>query len=199
MPPFDLEGPGPSNLNLYKRESSKASRSSSQRSLEKRKSSSSLRKDAESRATILSSSTSAPTKKAWQKDRRYAVVVDAGSSGSRMQVYSWKDPQTQKAERIKSLESTRVLPTVEKGTWEQSGEDWQMKVEPGEWLIRYEASSCSNTSWSRRHILVWRPPRRFGRIPGQALRTRKGDHSGSRTGPNARLLAGHCGYAPPTR
>ena len=78
-------------------------------------------------------------KQEWQQDRRYAIVVDAGSSGSRMQVYSWKDPAKEKVRREKNFESTQVLPTVEKGTWDTSGHsdapeeiDWQVKVEPGE-------------------------------------------------------------------
>lgn len=71
----------------------------------------------------------APT--SWLEGRKYAVLIDAGSSGSRMQVYSWKDPKLERALRAsKGLDAT-VLPKVEKGTWENSGVDWSLKVEPG--------------------------------------------------------------------
>ena len=67
----------------------------------------------------------------WLEGRKYAVLIDAGSSGSRMQVYSWKDPKLERALRAsKGLDAT-VLPKVEKGTWENSGIDWSLKVEPG--------------------------------------------------------------------
>lgn len=78
--------------------------------------------------------------------RRYALVIDAGSSGSRMQIYSWKDPKAEREEvragtsDIKGkgregagedLSSLRRLPRVERGVKEGTGE-WQKKVEPGE-------------------------------------------------------------------
>lgn len=51
------------------------------------------------------------------------MVIDAGSSGSRLQIYSWKDA------RVARGDTLDTLPKVEKGT--QDGEEWSMKVEPG--------------------------------------------------------------------
>ncbi|KAH6589712.1 hypothetical protein BASA61_005525 [Batrachochytrium salamandrivorans] len=56
----------------------------------------------------------------WAKNRHYSVVIDAGSSGSRVLVYSWKDPR---------LPSTENIITVEKGT--ESNILPQLKKSPG--------------------------------------------------------------------
>ncbi|TFK46631.1 hypothetical protein OE88DRAFT_1637822 [Heliocybe sulcata] len=63
---------------------------------------------------------------AWLTGRRFGVVIDAGSSGSRLQIYSWRDPRIVQKEDYSAYNS---LPKVEKGT--RNGDDWVTKVEPG--------------------------------------------------------------------
>ncbi|KAJ7286383.1 nucleoside-diphosphatase [Mycena rebaudengoi] len=63
----------------------------------------------------------------WLAGRHFGIVIDAGSSGSRVQIYSWRDPRTVTVEKGSTL--SKSLPKVDKGT--RNGEDWMIKVEPG--------------------------------------------------------------------
>ncbi|KAJ7154261.1 nucleoside-diphosphatase [Mycena filopes] len=63
----------------------------------------------------------------WLSGRHFGIVIDAGSSGSRVQIYSWRDPRSITIQKGGAL--SKSLPKVEKGTRE--GEAWMTKVEPG--------------------------------------------------------------------
>ncbi|ORY57104.1 nucleoside phosphatase family-domain-containing protein [Leucosporidium creatinivorum] len=65
----------------------------------------------------------------WSQGRQYGIVIDAGSSGSRVQVYSWVNPEMAKQTRKANKESVDVLSKVEKGV--EHGDGWHLKVEPG--------------------------------------------------------------------
>ncbi|KXN69897.1 hypothetical protein CONCODRAFT_79088 [Conidiobolus coronatus NRRL 28638] len=55
----------------------------------------------------------------WDVGREYAIVIDAGSSGSRVMIYSWNLDKGKKSELVK----------IETGT--QDGKDWNEKIKPG--------------------------------------------------------------------
>ncbi|KAI8340225.1 hypothetical protein BC941DRAFT_419815 [Chlamydoabsidia padenii] len=67
----------------------------------------------------------------WENNRRYGVIIDAGSSGSRVYVYSWKDH-----DYLRSTWSPEDLqdniPMVERA--DKNGLKWTHRQEPGKYI-----------------------------------------------------------------
>lgn len=88
----------------------------------------------------------------WLAGRHFGIVIDAGSSGSRLQIYSWKDPRTINLKKGSELAYT--LPKVEKGTKDE--ESWVRKVEPGASESHMFLDRTMNTScWREQACLRW--------------------------------------------
>ncbi|KAK4698794.1 golgi apyrase, partial [Phenoliferia sp. Uapishka_3] len=70
-----------------------------------------------------------PRPASWSQGRQFGIVIDAGSSGSRVQVYSWIDPEIATQIKNAARENVEVLSKVEAGV--EAGDGWHIKVEPG--------------------------------------------------------------------
>ncbi|KAK4685907.1 golgi apyrase, partial [Tremellales sp. Uapishka_1] len=125
----------------------------------------------------------------------YALVVDAGSSGSRLQVYSWRDPDLERAEIVQEVRGARGTSSAKSKWWWKGkgkekeaagekkalrrlvrvgkgveGEDWVKRVEPG--ISTVSPSDISDyLSPLLTHALQHIPPSQHAHTPIYVLAT----------------------------
>lgn len=78
----------------------------------------------------MTSSSSSFSSSSWSQNRNYAVLLDAGSSGTRLQVYSWLKPvqQVQSHSQLPVPSEAQLLYEVSTGTIkEEETSRWKAK------------------------------------------------------------------------
>ncbi|ORY85704.1 nucleoside phosphatase GDA1/CD39 [Protomyces lactucae-debilis] len=105
----------------------------------------------------------------WASARKYAIIIDAGSSGSRVQVYSWKDHPV--AALAASTLERASLPRIEKG--DESGEEWMLKIKPGISSFADDAGHVGDKHLKKlyKHALKLIPPSQVKETPVYLLAT----------------------------